>query len=149
MDRNQKMGIAVMSVALALLAITFVTAHSLALITPLYTVRMEQASNKMHFLPAAVNHFTYTTEKGNTLNCDVTGCCDAEPFIRTDGPWETCLGSCGTCVASQECGTCSTCSTCSTQCGQNTCGYTCPETCATCVFGCPTQWTLCETGCGC
>ena len=39
--------------------------------TPLYTIRMEQASSNMHFLPTEVNEITYTTTQGYTLTCDI------------------------------------------------------------------------------
>lgn len=61
--------------------------------TPLYTVRMEQACSKMHFLPAAVNEITYTTTKGYTLDYGI-------PIVEgsdTDGlwiAWETWKPSC-------------------------------------------------------
>ena len=43
---------------------TAVTAHTQSVYTPLYTVRMEQASSGMHFLPTEANTFTLTAEKG-------------------------------------------------------------------------------------
>jgi hypothetical protein len=66
MDGKQRMTFVVMSVIFAALAVT-VTASALPS-TPLYTYRMEQASNKMHFLPTEMNGFTYIAEKGYTLD---------------------------------------------------------------------------------
>ena len=152
MDGKQKMIFVVMSVILAALAVT-VTASALAGHTPLYTVRMEQASNKMHFLPTEMNGFTYTTEKGCTLECTVvrkysdvtplatlpyaTMCITCEP--------DTCEATCGTCAGwtcdqtscQQTCYTCEgqghTCdqTSCQSTCSGNTCWSTCPYTCCT------------------
>ena len=82
--------------------------------TPLYTVRMEQACSRMHFLPAAVNEITYTTTKGYTLDYHIPEMegndTDAHPihwdsygFSICHTCWLSCGGSCG-----------------------YTCGYTCP-----------------------
>lgn len=61
------MVIAVISVAIASLVITYVAASTGTSYTPLYTFRMEQASSKMNFLPTEVNEFIYGAEKGHTL----------------------------------------------------------------------------------
>lgn len=124
MDRK-KMVIAVISASLALLAAACVTASSQTKNTPLYTVRMEQASSKMNYLPTVMNSFTYTAEKGYELDYDVLGCCDAKLF---DVPTaSTCEG--GTC-------------------GEETCLYTCWETCSTCYGTCPvTCPNTCENTC--
>ncbi len=55
----------------ALLVITAVIASPLVSNTPLYTVRMEQESSKMNFLPTEVSAFTYTAERGYELTYDV------------------------------------------------------------------------------
>lgn len=157
MNRRQKLT-AVMSVAVVSLAITCVTASPWTANTPLYTFRMEQASNKMNFLPTAVNGFIYSTEKGYALNYDAAGYCGATPYGTYDtcgecttieitcwSCWYTCLNTCpntceNTCVST--CGTCAqTCpSTCKNTC-PNTCWNTCPNTCwATC-------WNTCENTC--
>ena len=46
-----------------------VTAHSPYQVnTPLYTVRMEQACSKMHFLPSEMNEITYTAHQKYTFD---------------------------------------------------------------------------------
>jgi hypothetical protein len=129
------------------LAVTFLSASSLAANTPLYTVRMEQASSKMHFLPIEVNGFTYTTEKGYHLNYDVMGYCGVEPLStgKTCDP-ETCeIETCDEPTCPWSCW--QTCPyTCSPTCPQ-TCPYTCDDpTCITCEPTCnePSCW---ETSC--
>lgn len=120
---------------IALLAVT-VTATSWGGNTPLYTVRMEQASSKMHFLPAIMNTVVYTAEQGYTLTCAVTG--GTIPFKPETT--DTCEGwTCEyTCVGS----TCA-----------STCPYTCPNTCQstcpnTCQNTCPnTCYNTCEETC--
>ena len=68
-----------------------VTAHaSYQSDTPLYTIRMEQASSKMHFLPTEMTAFTYTAYKGCTIKYDIT----VENTNTTpDGTWfyNTCI----------------------------------------------------------
>lgn len=48
--------------------VTAVTASTQSVHTPLYRIRMEQASSEMHFLPTEANTFTYTAEKGCSLD---------------------------------------------------------------------------------
>jgi hypothetical protein len=103
-----------------LLAMTVVTASSQE-DTPLYTMRMEQASSEMHFLPSAVSEFTYTAEPGVVFSYAVTGYC-GEPFYFTESPCEVTIGA-----------TCD--STCWPSCGY-TCGSTCGFTCNTCIATC-------------
>ncbi|MBU7028515.1 MAG: hypothetical protein HXS48_16395 [Theionarchaea archaeon] len=75
-----KMLIVAVSAAVAFCAVAFVTADFSTSSTPLYTVRMEQASSSMRFLPTERNKFTYTTEKGYMLTCDVMkSCCGLCP----------------------------------------------------------------------
>lgn len=139
MDRKQKMIIAAVSVVAVILVVTGVTASSLQ-ITPLNTVRMEQASSKMSFLPTSVNEFTYSAENGYILSYDTTGCCSVEPLAPTGQEIETCWPECttteptcpSTCEGDTCQGTCSTCSTCQGQgytCDQTSCQYTCESTC--------------------
>lgn len=122
MDRT-KVSIAVLSIVIVSI-VTAATARSSTSNTPLYTVRMEQASSKMNFLPTETNKFSYTTEEGHILDCDVAGgCCTAESFTAiTCEPepscWETCWSSCKP---------------------------SCWETCSTCFYTCP--WTCGETSC--
>lgn len=137
MDRNQKMSVVVVSIAVTLLAVTAVTAHSWTS-TPLYVYRMEQQSSKMHFLATEVNGFTYTAEKGYELNYDAEVCCNGEnPLDFTD---QTCGTVCMSCNYScpLTCITCmSTCETCNSTCS------TCKETCGTCWYTCNTCWETC------
>lgn len=65
---RKKVSIAVVSTAVAFLAVTCVTASRQTLNTPLYTFRIEQASSGMSFLSTAVNEFSYNTRDGYTLN---------------------------------------------------------------------------------
>lgn len=110
--------------ALALLAVTAATASSeRSSHTSLYTVRMEQASSDMNFLPTAKNNIAFITGSGYGLNCDVAGYCSAKP-LDTGGAF-TCEVSCDPCLDTE----CSTCwATCVSTC--DTCAYTCPYTCA-------------------
>jgi len=131
MDRTQKRVLLVMtSVAIVSLAVTCVTANLWALTTPLYTLRMEQASSEMNFLPTTVNEFTYTTENDFNMEYTLVGCCGAEPFDVPTKIGFTCDEP--TCP--------------NTSC--NTCGFTCPNTCEfTCLYGthCP---HTCHDTCG-
>ena len=129
---------------LAVCAVAAVSADPSPASTPLYTLRMEQHSSELNFLPTEVNDFTYTTGDGFTLNCDVsTTCCtDVQPLSTAPG------GTfCFTCPP--ECDTSEwTCH------GNYTCYYTCEghgytcdqtscqETCSTCE-----GWTCDATGC--
>ncbi len=147
MDGKQKMVIVVASAAVVLLAATCVTARSETQNTPLYTVRMEQASSKMNFLPTVKNDFTYSAEKGCTLNCSVAKYCGAEPLVTAHSDtWCTCWPQCET--TEYTCESDPTCLlTCNT-CINPTCPYTCPYTCdgATCTT--PTCDITCPNTCG-
>ncbi|KYK36382.1 MAG: hypothetical protein AYK19_01165 [Theionarchaea archaeon DG-70-1] len=97
---RKKVSIAVVSMAVAFLAVTCVTASRQTSSTPLYTFRMEQASNRMSFLPTTVNEFTYNTRDGYTLNYELgtdsdVGFCIPQswnPFCTEWGTWEcTCF----------------------------------------------------------
>lgn len=122
MSKKQKALVVVASVSCALLVASAVIASSLPN-TPLYTVRMEQASSRMNFLQTAVNGFTYTAENGYTVNYNAAGYCGDVPLEITVG--RTCEGTCDidpTCP-----------NTCWSTCDDPTCGDTCPNTCeATC-----------------
>ncbi len=125
-------------IALALCVATCITASSQTT-TPLYTYRMEQVSSKMNFLPTERTTFTYTTEKGSALNCDVSPCGDKTPLSTL---WQTCAptcltvcpdtcDTCDTCVTFQGIATCASCKpTCQLTC--DTCPWTCEDTCAGC-----------------
>jgi len=141
---NRKwMSIAVISAVVTLLAVTCVTATSWSR-TPLYTLRMEQQSSQMNFLPTEMNTFTYVTEKGCNLNCSIVGgCCGVIPLSTS--PASTCNPSCfETC--DQTCPwTCF--DTCESTCDGFTCDETsCQPTCSTCDQPtCPdTCWVTCD-----
>lgn len=163
MDRKQIALAAVVSVALAGCAVAAVAATSSPANTPLYTVRMEQASSEMSFLPTEMNTFTYDTEKGCVLDYNVSNFCYGAVPLDTDGSdtcqgyftcypscfgytcygW-TCWGSCfgwtcsgWTCFDTCDHFTCSAPDTC-----PYTCDYTCPATCYTCG-----GWTCDATSC--
>ena len=73
---NRKVLIFIAGIAIVSIAVTAVTASSWTTNTPLYTVRMEQASSNMNFLPTEMDYFTYIAEKGYNLNCvALTECC--------------------------------------------------------------------------
>lgn len=113
------------------LAVMCVTAAPWIVNTPLYTYRMEQASDRMSFLPTSMNTITYTTDERSTLICEVTACYSAQSF-DTDLP--TCENM--TCLTYAV--TCSTCS-----------GYTCESPCDTFVDTCEAtcEGLTCEGTC--
>ena len=133
MDR--KMSLVVISGVLGVLAVTCAMASPWTN-TPLYAVRMEQASNKMNFLPTTMNGFIYTAKQGYNLDYEIAGCCSVEPLsdkptspqhiCKWTDPYSTCSGY--TCWLS--CG--GTCETCAVTC-PSTCNPTCTgSTCITC-----------------
>lgn len=150
MKRKHMLTVIVSGICVLLVAST-VIAHSLTVDTPLYIVRMEQTSDKMHFLPTAVNKFTYTTEEGCTLDYEATGRYSGTLDV-TSG--RTCEGTCieptcpNTCWSTCDDPTCSntcpntcgaTCNTCSQTCDTcpQTCLDTCSATCESCYPPCP------------
>jgi hypothetical protein len=93
--------------------------------TPLYTLRMEQASSEMNFLPTGVNSFTYAAEKGYTITCNAGVCGHALHIESTSEP---------TCILPTCDFTCQyTCAQTSCQTTCYTCLETCPKTCQTCT----------------
>ena len=146
MDRR-KVSLVPVIVVLTFLALTCVTAHSLTSNAPLYTRRMEQVSNKMNFLPTAMNEFAYVAEHGYTLDYDVAvNCCDNTINEYTLAPtcpytcWDTCVNTCpGKYTCTETCP-----ATCPATCPY-TCQYTCPNTCNTCVgqFTCYNTCKVC------
>ena len=125
---NKKMSVAVMGAVAVSVVVVFVSASPLMADTPLYTLRMEQHSSKMSFLPTAVNGFTYITEGGHTVSCDVAGYCGG--VLR--GTDATCHPTCDGWTCDQ------------TGC-QSTCDETCPNTCsATCPATCPNTCSTCQ-----
>lgn len=152
MNSKQKLMSYIVVIAVsALLAVTAVTASAWRPShTPLYTMRMEQASSEMNFLSTARNSFAYTTGRGYELNCNVAGYCGAGPAgeVSVSGPciqtecytcWPTCVSTCSTCVSTCPSTCSSTCgNTCGNTCDDSTCGNTCPNTCgSTCGNTCP------------
>jgi hypothetical protein len=145
MDGKQKIVIAVISVALVC-AVACVTADS-STHTPLFRVRMEQASSEKNFLPTEQTPFTYTAESTYTLTCEVSGGCSGIGPLYTGH--NTCQDTCPETCEDDTCEetTCATCySTCTSTC-PNTCTNTCPSTCTntcpeTCEESCAgTCWT--------
>lgn len=137
---KRKMSFAILGVVAVSLAVVFATAGSLMAGTPLYIFRMEQHSNKMSFLPTAVNGFTYNTENGYTVDYNVGGYCGNAGLLGTDA---TCHPTCEgwTCDATGCQNTCA--DTC-----PNTCLSTCPETCEDTCYTCEGNgWTCDDTGC--
>jgi hypothetical protein len=143
MDRTKNMSV-VVGIAIMLFAAVCVTANPQIFGTPLYALRMEQASSKMSFLPTEMNGFMYTAENGYTLNFDASGrCCNGElrdtyQFTCDFYPtcYNTCPVTCGrTCPDTCEGPTCS--ETCPNTC-EETCPYTCDDTCdgPTCQSSC-------------
>ena len=125
MNRKQKMSIAVVGMVSVSLAVTVAAANPLLVGTPLYTVRMEQASSNMNFLPTEVNSFTYITENGYTLTHDVVGSCGGIPLWTSPYTECTCVVSCwDTCPCNPTC-----LPTCPETCDSPTCPYTCEHTC--------------------
>lgn len=134
MVMKRKMLAAVISVAVASLTIACVTASSLTSHSPLYTLRMEQQSSKMNFLPSEMNGFIYNTENGYILNYGVQGWCGGvTPNLVT---LKTCEGTCiePTCP-----------DTCRLTCDDPTCANTCPATCPLTCDTCDQTCLSCET----
>lgn len=145
MDRKM-----VIVAVVAVLFVVCVSANSFVL-TPLYTIRMEQASNSMHFLPTAVSEFTYTTEKGCILVYEGHTSVNPleEPTVPVTCPntcYDTCQSTCPyTCESTCDGATCE--DTCQSTCEGPTCGGTCygptcKSTCMTCSPP-PTCYPIC------
>ncbi|MBU7046644.1 MAG: hypothetical protein HXS54_09430 [Theionarchaea archaeon] len=148
---NKKMLAALMGIAAASCVVAVTTASSLAANSPLFSIRMEQASSEKNFLPREMIRFTYSTEKGFTLTAECEGCggvslldlksqrdteCDETCFNTCPPTCDTCGSTCdGTCPYTCDDPTCpSTCSetcpsTCDYTCDDPTCAYTCEQTC--------------------
>ena len=98
--KHKWMSIAAVVAAITFLAATAVTARRIPE-TPLYMYRMETQSSEMDFLPTAVNGFTYSTEKGSTLQygfvdgSNVVSIFDI-PLVLDTGPMcqDTCFVTC-------------------------------------------------------
>ena len=128
----------IVSLTVAAGSATFLTTNS-----PLFNLRMEQASSRMNFLPRDVHTFTYATGNGYTVNIEVSGFCsvrpmapDTEPECKPD-PISV-SGTCDQWTCGDTCWyTCHYVNTCA-----NTCPATCPNTC-----GVPTCGNTCELTC--
>lgn len=127
--------------AIVSLTLTCVTANSLTFNTPLYTLRMEQTSYRMNFLPTAVNGFTFIAEKGCKLTYSAYGNCSTNGYCGGANPLATDVS----CVQTH-------CDTCVTYSGERTCQLTCPDTCVTTCDDPTCPWTCyqstCEASCG-
>ena len=111
---NKMMSVPVIGIVLVCLIASFVTAFEGIPDSPLYTIRMEQASIKMHFMPGENQEYTYIAEQGYELPYNIVYGGSVIPLstaLDTD-----CLNTCG-----------GTCSTCFATCG--TCECTCPVGC--------------------
>lgn len=112
------MAIAVAGAFIVFFAALDVMANPRTFNTPLYTLRMEQASSEMNFLPTTVTTFTYFAEEEYTVEHSALGWCNgANPLSTLE--W-TCIDStCGN--------TCNTCYSCWPTCepSKRTCPWTC------------------------
>lgn len=151
----------VIGVVIFITAVIVAVASSSSFNTPLYTVRMEQVSSKMNFLPKEANQFIYTAIKGQEIffNIKSNGIFDDPP--ETEGP--SCdsihCNTCGVTECGESCGLeCETMENCPTgdpeTCGGASCTPTCGSTCddptcygPTCPFTC--YQTMVGTCCTC
>lgn len=155
--------IVLITVTIIFFAITCITATSYMKSneTPLYILRMEQASSKMSFLPTVVSEFTYSTEKGYVLKCGPIRACEEDFIESTEAPCDT-RETDGLCTyyeitCGSSCETCETCYTCEPSCGGSceptcstcppTCPYTCPATCPVTCDGYTCDQTSCQNTC--
>ncbi len=144
MDRKQRILIAIIGVSVAFWAATAVTANPRTSNTPLYTLRMEQQSNELSFLPTEVNEFAYFAQEGYSLNYGADGNCGCLGARYVVPRWPYTCGTCDEyyCDEPTHCGTCGTCGTCNSTCPYTcddpTCPSTCPNTCNTCPNTCKT-----------
>ncbi len=168
---NKKLAIVIVIVSAVFVVCAITVAASSGTYSPLYMIRMQQASDKMHFSPATMSGFTYNTEPGCTVGYYAAARCGAELLNTAPGETfcDTCPPECytfeGTCMGSYTCCitcffetcwiTCETCEgqgytcddtscqdTCVGTCDEPTCSYTCPETCDD-----PTCFETCERTC--
>lgn len=135
---KRKILIVLMS-ALFLVTALIVAAHPSLLHSPLYSIRMEQASSNMNFLPRSASEFIYTAQNGYNLNYSAQCSTCVRPLEIT---WEG-DPTCSTCDQETCYGT--TCEP--TLCGGNTCSTCTQPTCETCetCYTCPTQVSTCAT----
>ena len=147
MNKRHMIIIGALSGVFAVLAVTAVAAGSSPSDTPLYTVRMEQASSGMNFLPTDVNGFIYSTEKGYTVNYCTADTCGGGAQILNTMPGVTFCDTCfPECMTTEW--TCHGNYTCYYTCQGPTCPLTCAPTCPVTCYTCQGQgWTCDATGC--
>jgi hypothetical protein len=118
---NKLMPVPVIGIVLVCFIASFVTAFEGIPNSPLYAVRMEQASSKMHFMPRESYDYTYVAEQGYEMPYDVVYSGSAIPLstaLDTD-----CDNTCGDGCTVETC--------------PATCLPTCPNTCMPPT--CPTE----------
>ncbi len=141
MVMKRRVLVAIIGVLISL-TVACVAASPLTLHSPLYTLRMEQQSSKMSFLPLEINGFIYNTENGYILDYGVQGCCGGvTPNLIT---LKTCDGTCTEPTCPDTCRL-----TCDDPTCDDTCPVTCPLTCDTCDQTCASCDTCitCESSC--
>ncbi len=131
MYRRQKMLGLVISVVITFQVFAGVTALGWESNTPLYTLRMEQQSSKLNFLPTEMNEFTYVAQAGYSLDYNADGSCGCLGARYVVPRWPYTCNTCDEyyCEEPTHCGTCATCW------GMPTCS----------PVSCPwTEWPFCE-----
>ncbi len=146
-NKRHMIVITALSGVFAVLAVTAAAAESSPSATPLYTVRMEQASSEMNFLPTDVNGFIYNTEKGCTVNYCAADTCGGGVQVLDTMPGVTFCDTCPPgCITIEW--TCHGNYTCYYTCMGETCPITCAPTCPATCYTCQGQgWTCDATGC--
>ena len=136
MDRKHVIVIAAVGVVFAVLAVNAVGARPSTSDTPLYTLRMEEASSEMNFLPTEMNTFTYTAEKGFTVGQKISTWSSEVHKFRDSAIVCPTVNTCFTCSTCDSCLICHTISNCPTE-GSSTCEQTecILETCMQTVCG--------------
>lgn len=126
MNSKMKWSLIVFTAAAALFAVAFVAASPSPSHTPLYTLRMERASNQMHYLPTDVTEFTYTTETGWNLDYAVAG--NYSGHAPEQNTMHTFCGGLWTC-------------------DNSTCQWTCEQTCDPTCFMPTCRLSTCDPNC--
>ena len=122
-------------------AVITVVASSSSFSTPLYTIRMEQASSKMNFLPKEANQFIYTAINGHKIFYDIksNGIFDDPP----ESQYDTCVMTECDYTCGLDCQTIEECPTGDPEtCEGTSCTPTCESTCddPTCEFTSDIGW---------
>lgn len=129
MNGNRQWTLIAASVTATFLVIMLFAVNTGTLDTPLFTWRMEQASDKMGFSPTPVNGFSYDTEKGRVLGYEITE--DEYGYVKPLDSGQGCEQDTREgegCRDTQD----DTCQTCEDTC-EDTCADTCSDTCSTCT----------------